>query len=384
MLASDKPDPYKLELIYVKPKDAPNSPAISLKRKVDPLDSMVINNPAYTPGEETMAKAIPTLSKVKQPDLLFRDIDRTSGIDVGWRRINTLRHYFDFYRISFPENGSLLLLKHSDLKERFPSMYSDIMKKKSVDNTSKIFHFSIPGTEESTLERHKVVSEVYFTKLLSTKAILQKYIDGMMNSIFPDKIAQQDCPTAIKHLLDFLDDKAKLYSITDPETIHTWKNNSLVLRFWVNLLKNPHFILDIDMPYPVESSLSIIAQGLIDSCSTRDEELTWDSPANKLLFAKDTKASRKRVKKYYDDIQNIQQTQYNFNQHLRQMQLTNSPFFVESAIQEIFLRWIAGTSIVGNLMTRLRELKLETQIAKFTQILNLMSDNPTYDDSTII
>ena len=35
-------------------------------------------------------------------------------------------------------------------------------------------------------------------------------------------------------------------------------------------------------------------------------------------------------------------------------------------------------------MTRLREQKLETQVSKFTQVLNMMSDNPTYDDTTII
>ena len=42
---------------------------------------------------------------------------------------------------------------------------------------------------------------------------------------------------------------------------------------------------------------------------------------NKLLFAKDTRICRKRVRKYYEDIQSIHQTQANFNQHLRQMQL---------------------------------------------------------------
>ena len=81
-----------------------------------------------------------------------------------------------------------------------------------------------------------------------------------MNSIFPDRIALQECPIAIKHLFDFLDERARWYNITDPEVIQTWKNNSVVLRFWVNLLKNPQFILDIDMPYPVDSTLSTIAQ----------------------------------------------------------------------------------------------------------------------------
>ena len=81
-----------------------------------------------------------------------------------------------------------------------------------------------------------------------------------MGSIFPDRITLLEYPIAIKHLFDFLDERARAYNITDPEVIHTWKNNSVVLRFWVNMLKNPQFILDIDMPPPVDSTLSTIAQ----------------------------------------------------------------------------------------------------------------------------
>ena len=98
----------------------------------------------------------------------------------------------------------------------------------------------------------------------------------MVNSIFPERIAQQDCPNAIKHLFDFLDEKARMHNITDPEIVHTWKNNSVVLRFWVNMLKNPHFLLDIDIAFPVESSLSTIAQVM------QFEIIFWDSGVRKV------------------------------------------------------------------------------------------------------
>lgn len=67
--------------------------------------------------------------------------------------------------------------------------------------------------------------------------------------------------------------------------VHAWKSNALPLRFWVNLLKNPDFIFDIQKPNKIEGSLNVVAQTLMDACSTQEHNLTKDSPSSKLLFA---------------------------------------------------------------------------------------------------
>lgn len=67
-------------------------------------------------------------------------------------------------------------------------------------------------------------------------------------------------PISIKYLFDLLDDEALSAKISDPDVVHTWKNNSLSLRFWVNLIKNPEFIFDINKSAIVDSCLSVIAQ----------------------------------------------------------------------------------------------------------------------------
>ena len=46
-------------------------------------------------------------------------------------------------------------------------------------------------------------------------------------------------------MFDFLDEQAMDCGIVDPEVTHAWKSNSLPLRFWVNLIKNPDFIFDM-------------------------------------------------------------------------------------------------------------------------------------------
>ncbi|KAH3893163.1 hypothetical protein DPMN_017306 [Dreissena polymorpha] len=48
---------------------------------------------------------------------------------------------------------------------------------------------------------------------------------------------------------------------------------SLLLRFWVNVIKNPEFVFDIHKPVIVDSCLSVVAQTLMDSCSTSDLKL---------------------------------------------------------------------------------------------------------------
>ena len=62
---------------------------------------------------------------------------------------------------------------------------------------------------------------------------------------------------------------------------------SLQLRFWVNLIKNPDILFDINKSGTVDACLSIIGQTLIDACSVSEQTLTKDSPSNKLLYAKD-------------------------------------------------------------------------------------------------
>uniref|UniRef100_A0A8C1VDL8 Uncharacterized protein n=1 Tax=Cyprinus carpio TaxID=7962 RepID=A0A8C1VDL8_CYPCA len=62
-------------------------------------------------------------------------------------------------------------------------------------------------------------------------------------------------PLAVKYFFDFLEEQADKRGITDPDTLHIWKTNSLPLRFWVNILKNPQFVFDIDKTDHMDASL---------------------------------------------------------------------------------------------------------------------------------
>lgn len=151
----------------------------------------------------------------------------------------------------------------------------------------------------------KMMSEVYLTRLLATKGGMQSYVDDFFETVFSTAHGSNVLPYAIKYLFDFLDEQAMLHGITDPDVVYTWKSNSLPLRFWVNIIKNPDFVFDIHKSQTVDSSLSVIASTFMDSCSLSRLDLNKESPSGKLLFYKEVHKYRKWVESYYNDIRQM-------------------------------------------------------------------------------
>ncbi|KAK2173297.1 hypothetical protein NP493_885g01007 [Ridgeia piscesae] len=153
-------------------------------------------------------------------------------------------------------------------------------------------------------------------------------------------ILRADCtlPPAVKHLFDFLDNAIKRHNIVDPEVIHTWKSNSLPLRFWVNIIKNPEFVFDIHKSNIVDSCLSVIAQTFMDSCSTVEHRLGKDSPSNKLLFAKDIPRYRQWVSQFYRNIQEmLPVTDQEMSTAMMELSMNNRlDFNVSVALRDLF------------------------------------------------
>lgn len=50
--------------------------------------------------------------------------------------------------------------------------------------------------------------------------------------------------------------------------------HSLPLRFWVNILRNPHFIFDVHVTEVVEASLHVISQTFMDACTKTEHKLS--------------------------------------------------------------------------------------------------------------
>ncbi|XP_038126425.1 plexin-B1-like [Cyprinodon tularosa] len=242
--------------------------------------------------------------------LILSDEDLTSVVQGSWKRLNTLQHY------KVPDGATVALVPRSNKHHLHDSHdYMPGEKTPMLDDGEeggvRLWHL-VKASDESELPKHrrgsmrekggeraKAIPEIYLTRLLSMKGTLQKFVDDLFTAILS---TSRPVPLAVKYFFDLLDEQALQHGITDPETIHIWKTNSLPLRFWINILKNPQFIFDVQTSDHVDAVLSVIAQTFMDSCTIADHKLGRDSPINKLLYARDIPRYKQMVERYYADI----------------------------------------------------------------------------------
>ena len=72
-------------------------------------------------------------------------------------------------------------------------------------------------------------------------------------------------------------------------------SSSVPLRFWVNVIKNPDFVFDINKSATVDACLTVIAQAYIDSCSTAELKYTKETPSARLLYVNEVKSYKTAV-----------------------------------------------------------------------------------------
>jgi plexin A len=252
--------------------------------------------------------------------MTLRDDDGSNKCEGDWKRLNTLRHYkvcdgavFSFRKIETPAtnkfghllDGSSVHFNSNPKLNRSYDMNSSKMSRRGSGSSCeyRTWHLSKNTGHNNTMEggETKFMPEIYLTRLLTTKGTLQTFVDDLFNSIF--RLSNGDVPPAIKFLFDLLDRQAAENGITDPDIIHTWKNNSIPLRFWINIIKNPEMILDVEKTPIIDSFLSVVAQTYMDACSLSDHRFNPDTPSSKLLYAAELREYKQSVQKFYADIQ---------------------------------------------------------------------------------
>lgn len=210
-----------------------------------------------------------------------------------------------------------------------PSQYQPVGQSANLRDNQARSGNSANVTADTGHERQACLS-----RMLASKGTVQEYVDDFFKTILNAKpsLSMLDeglsanqvictdlqntlrrcsaassgaCPPAVKWLFDLLDEAAVENGITDPDVIHSWKSNAFLLRFWVNIIKNPNYILDVEKSNTLDANLSVIAQTLMDSCAAVRQKLSRDTSCNKLLFAKDTPKYKNLVKRFYQDISSM-------------------------------------------------------------------------------
>uniref|UniRef100_A0A671QGV6 Plexin-B2-like n=1 Tax=Sinocyclocheilus anshuiensis TaxID=1608454 RepID=A0A671QGV6_9TELE len=252
---------------------------------------------------------------------ILSDLDLTSQKEGRWKRINTLAHY------NVSDGATLVLSRVLHTQQSFDQNQDNHEERNVLLEDDKVFHLVRPADELEEVKSKrgsmkdkattKAITEIYLTRLLSMKGTLQQFVDDFFRSVL---CSGNVVPPAVKYFFDFLDEQAEKHDNVDDETIHIWKTNSLPLRFWVNILKNPHFIFDVHVTEVVDASLSVIAQTFMDACTKTEHKLTRESPSNKLLYAKEISTYKKMVDDYYKGIrQMVPVSDQDMNTHLAEV-----------------------------------------------------------------
>uniref|UniRef100_A0A9J7X6U2 Sema domain-containing protein n=1 Tax=Cyprinus carpio carpio TaxID=630221 RepID=A0A9J7X6U2_CYPCA len=252
---------------------------------------------------------------------ILSDLDLTSQKEGRWKRMNTLAHY------NVRDGAILVLSRVLHTQQSFDQNQDNHEERNALLEDDKVFHLVRPADELDEVKSKrgsmkdkattKAITEIYLTRLLSMKGTLQQFVDDFFRSVLCSGTV---VPPAVKYFFDFLDEQAQKHDNVDDETIHIWKTNSLPLRFWVNILKNPHFIFDVHVTEVVDASLSVIAQTFMDACTKTEHKLTRESPSNKLLYAKEISTYKKMVDDYYRGIrQMVPVSDQDMNTHLAEV-----------------------------------------------------------------
>ncbi|XP_071784059.1 plexin-B-like [Asterias amurensis] len=157
-------------------------------------------------------------------------------------------------------------------------------------------------TFRNKITRRKI-KEISFPRLMSTKGIVQKYVDDMFNTI----LSVESAPKAIKYLFDFFDSQAIRHDLeeSDPEITHIWKSNILPLRFWSNAIKHPDYIFDILPSRSVGASMDVIGQLFHDVHDTKTHKLGQESSVNKLLYGREKQKYQHVVEDFYNGVRDL-------------------------------------------------------------------------------
>uniref|UniRef100_A0A673WIZ7 Plexin b2b n=1 Tax=Salmo trutta TaxID=8032 RepID=A0A673WIZ7_SALTR len=255
---------------------------------------------------------------------ILSDLDLTSQKEGRWRRINTLAHY------NVRDNATLVLSMVLHTQQNYDQNQDNQEERNALLEDDKVFHLVRPDELDEMKSKRgmkdksmtKAITEIYLTRLLSVKGTLQQFVDDFFRSVL---CSGSVVPPAIKYFFDFLDEQALKHDNVDEETVHIWKTNSLPLRFWVNILKNPHFTFDVHVTEVVDASLSVIAQTFMDACTKTEHKLSRDSPSNKLLYAKEISTYKKMVDDYYKGIrQMVSVSDQDMNTHLAEVSRTHT------------------------------------------------------------
>jgi len=202
----------------------------------------------------------------------------------------------------------------------------------NFENTKGSFHLVKDDYNLRGNTANKQTAERTFAPILHTKNKVQFETNNLFDAIlttdarkssYSGEVFSGEIPLCIRFLFQFFEEVRSNHNLSQ-ETLHIWKSNSLILRFWMDIISEPTTLLDVDDLVPVQASMRVVATALMESCSTSSYNYSVDTPVNKLLFAKDVVNNwNSSIRNYFIKITDFTSRQP-FDYHSSLLQFTDS------------------------------------------------------------
>ncbi|XP_070555723.1 plexin-A4-like [Ptychodera flava] len=132
---------------------------------------------------------------------------------------------------------------------------------------------------------HALLIFKYYKFCFSAHGEVKDNLDRLFTELLTMKRQQHNLfPPPIKYMFDHLDTLAKGYGSGDPNEVITLKTDSLMLIFWVKVIRCPQYLLDITPSEEVLASLDIAATMFTDICSTTKNSLEDENKEHISMF----------------------------------------------------------------------------------------------------
>ncbi|CAG9540417.1 unnamed protein product [Cercopithifilaria johnstoni] len=183
--------------------------------------------------------------------------------------------------------------------------FDKVSNSKSNTHPIQYYHLEQPLSIENCVGKDDdsastSIPEIFLTRLLTSKGMVQKFMDDFLESVLYAK--DFEYPQLLLFVFHTFDEIATRNNFMDEMAVRSWKVNLWILRFWVNILSNINYVLDVERIPAVDSSLAVIAQTLVDAFSNANYKFGKESPSSKLLFAKDIKKYRIKVADFFRNV----------------------------------------------------------------------------------
>ncbi|XP_077981100.1 plexin-B-like [Glandiceps talaboti] len=212
---------------------------------------------------------------------------------------------------------------------------------------------------------------------LSEGTVNERAQDVFKTLLTMDKVKTGKPLLPVKYMFDYLDSVVNSHHSDTGLMENTLKNSSLLLRIWANILKSPQSVLDINVSPAVMTSLQMMAETFMNSCSSKQGQTKEYAVTG---FTKDIAVYKGMVDKYCEDIQELpgvgdRELAFYLDQTFTELEVLNGT----TVLYELYKFFERNTDMIANALEKDEKCQQQCLSLKWREVVSTMVENEGRD-----